>query len=96
MTEITTTARRIARTMNTAPRGMIVAFDADGRELGRAFDPERRSDFHMPAAAHEFCLRQGRYTARQVQEHMDEAAEQQRMLTDPGFQAVAAEMAGQA
>ena len=33
--EITTAARRITRTLNAAPVGAWITFDADGHELGR-------------------------------------------------------------
>lgn len=36
----TTTARRIARTLNAAPADARVTFDTDGREIGRVYGPD--------------------------------------------------------
>lgn len=43
--QITTTARRIAHTLNAARPDARVAFDADGHEVGRVYGPEPFCDF---------------------------------------------------
>lgn len=101
MTTITTTARRITRTLNAKRNdGFRLFFDADGQVTTELYGPEAFSP-NPGTYAHAFrTYREAgvagaplhRFSYREVQQAIDEAAADEATTNDPATQAAVDEM----
>lgn len=95
-TAITTTARRIARELNSLPAHFWVAFDADGHVLDRSYgqDVDHSHLWKSEGVAQVVPSRPDafghRWDQRGVQAYLDETAEMDAAYADGRMQAAAA------
>lgn len=96
MSEITTTARRITRALNRETKaGWRLHFDGEGNVLTRiygpeAFGPKRDTYTHCFTTFQEPNVVGAplhRFTEREVQDAIDQKAEDEALLDDPALQA---------
>ncbi|WP_328384445.1 hypothetical protein OHQ88_33635 (plasmid) [Micromonospora zamorensis] len=100
---ITTAARRMTRELNQQSAGWRCYFDADGHLVQRIYGPEpygpRRDEYVHGFVAHQEPNVQGaplhRWTWREVQKAIDEAAEREAMMDAPTAQQVLDEWAAE-
>jgi hypothetical protein len=78
-TAITTAARRITRTLNTAPASAVITFDKDGHEIGRVYGNHvnvHPGAYLMGARWYETVIQPERWTHARVQAVMTDQDEQ--------------------